>query len=128
MTVPGRTQLRPDQSKSYCSGCDVRITIGEPVPSNNWASRLHLTREQVDLILEAAAEFDLIAASWDDRPTAVEFTDWLAVDALRTGINEPPFYDGAPARNLAGEVASGRDAAYRHPDPLPFAPIRRTRP
>lgn len=121
MTANGRTQLRGDQAKSYCQGCSIRITVGEPKATPHWYQRLRLTREQVDYLLEAAAEFDELAAEYEDHPSAVEFVDWVSVDALRTGKVEPPFWDGAPPRYDSGEVArKGDRTAHRHPDPIPF--------
>lgn len=76
----GRTYVR---TRHRCEGCQARITIGFPKTNLHWAERLHLTSEQVDHILQAAAEYEAFSEDAGTISNAVEFIDWMAVDALR---------------------------------------------
>lgn len=86
-TTPGR------KVKPRCPTCDIRLVVGEPSPDARWEG-MSLTQEQVNKLLLAAAEFDDVAEQYNDRPSAVEFVDWLGPDA-QAGIKEPvPYIDG----------------------------------
>ena len=88
----GRTLGREHQR---CQGCGMRLTIGEPSPSITWPQRLNLSREQVSLLLEAAAEFEQLSEDAGIVSNAIDFCDWVSVDALRVtplgaGRVDPP--------------------------------------
>lgn len=73
----GRTDTR-----RLCLSCEARVKYGDPRNSEAWVARLQLNPEQVDLILLAAREYDLLCEEAGERSTAVEFTDWIRPDAL----------------------------------------------
>jgi hypothetical protein len=64
----------------------MRLSVGDPSPSATWPQRLNLSREQVGLLLEAAAEFEELAEDAGVVSNAVDAIDWLSVDALRNGM------------------------------------------
>ena len=66
-----------------CAGCNARITVGEPVANERWPQRLTLTEEQMADLLSAAAEYRDLCEESGIVETAVEYVDWLGVDALR---------------------------------------------
>ena len=85
--VTGRQKAR--LTEKLCIGCGMRRSIGDPKPNAIWPQRLSLTPEQVDLILVAAAEFEELSEQAGTISNAVDFADWMSVDALRTSIGSP---------------------------------------
>lgn len=79
MSIPGRNLQRTGR---LCESCNARLTYGSPKGSGNWAGALRLTREQHDLLLMAAAEWDEINAEVEEPGDTVAFGDWIAVDVL----------------------------------------------
>lgn len=78
----GRTSRCPTcRKRSLCSSCGARIRYGKPTPNATWST---LRMEEADWrrLLMAAAEFDAEADVYQDRPTAVEFVDWLFPDVV----------------------------------------------
>lgn len=118
----GRTIAgRYGSPSSYCQGCDMRLLVGEPRASSAWPALLMLTPEQVDVLLMAAAEWEELGGG-----TAVEFVDWMSVDALRAKVLPPPDHDGAPPRwEKTGVTAGPHRASHRHPFPIPYGGPRR---
>jgi hypothetical protein len=80
-SVPGRTLGRTWQ---LCAGCGGRVAIGEPKAGENWPARLELSREQIADLLVAAAEYRDLTAAAGEYESAVDFVDWMSVDALRS--------------------------------------------
>lgn len=121
-TLSGRTRVgRSDSLRSYCLGCEARITKGEPKASAGWPAALSLTATQRDLLLQAAAEYSEVCDEAGEYESAVEFVDWCSIDALRDGSSHVEA-DGAPARLEGGTVADHRSRlAHRHPFVLPQA-------
>lgn len=114
MTLPSgrRAAGRADAASSYCPSCEIRMVIGKPNPNAPWYPRLKLTDEQVAWLITAGAEFDAFAAEHEDRPTAVEFVDWLA-PSVRESNHSIPEADGK--RDDAGVLVGH--------EPLPYAPV-----
>lgn len=120
--VTGRTDIR-----RYCLGCDQRIKIGEPHGSEQWPTRLRLSREQYDLLLVAAAEFSDLSQKADDPESSVAFLDWVSVDALGTRTHTFPEAEGAPPVKELSGYSKRPGTVHREPFPLPLAdlPFRR---
>lgn len=78
-----RSAGRADTRDSYCLGCGARRTIGAPNSRGYWAQRLRLTPEQVDDLLVAAQEYAELCEESNIVETAVEFVDWMSIDALK---------------------------------------------
>jgi hypothetical protein len=91
----GRTLARTNNY--VCESCKVRRALGEPKPNDSWAQRLHLTQLQIDLLLLAATEFELLSEDAGTVSNAVDFVDWCAPDAL----DEVRPDSGAPVRSAA---------------------------
>jgi len=84
-----------ERTRWICQGCERRIYVGEPSPTSLWPSKLNLTLEQVKLLLTAAAEFRDLSLKAGEPEAAVDFVDWLSVDALRDVSYHPaPFVEG----------------------------------
>lgn len=83
--MPGRAiGARPlDRSSRLCESCGVRLTIGEPKATDYWPQRLALTKPQVDLLLQAAAEYRDLCDEAGEYEEAIAFVDWVAPDAMR---------------------------------------------
>lgn len=124
-TVPGRIT---DRSRKRCPTCDARFQFGEPKGTDSWPRRLSLSQEQVNLLLTAAAEFMELHHEYvrrslkegeppPDMPSAVEFMDWVAPDALYDGYRIHRDYDG-----IRRHVDAPGSA-----DPLPYAPLPKIR-
>ena len=115
MTLPsGRHYVgRAGGKENRCPTCSARLQYGDPNPGAIWFQRLSLTDDQISRLLEAAAEFDDYASQHEDRPTAVEFVDWVRPDVRPKPVNLD--YDGIRVHN----------SVERHPDPLPQAGRRR---
>lgn len=67
---------------NVCHGCHARIEIGEPKGSDSWPARLSLTKDQVDLLLLAAVEYEEMSEEAQHISNACEFVDWLAPDVI----------------------------------------------
>ena len=108
---------------AFCVGCGQRRTVGEPRQSVKWSKELMahpLTREQVDLLLIAAAEYRALSIEVGEPPDPVAFMDWVSVDAL--GFEHRLVeYDGG--RTRLEEGGFGRQYRHRHPDALPQAAL-----
>jgi hypothetical protein len=104
----GRNVLgRSYQATAYCQSCGIRRTVGEPRTTETWYLRLReltLNPEQLDLLLQAAAEYALLSEE--------------------AGVE----HDGAQPRYEKGTSSpkSHLDGVHRHPDPIPFAELPRT--
>lgn len=122
MTGPWVKTGRID-SRRRCAGCNARIKLGDPAPTDTWPHRLHLTDEELDLLLVAAADYRDLAAEVGEPESAVSFADWLAGVSRQSGVHVE--HDGAPARNESGTL-SDRASKHRHPDPLPVWTMPRT--
>lgn len=72
-----------------CHGCGMRLTIGTPKPTDTWPQRITLSREVVNLLLEAAAEYEQLCEDTGTISSAVDFVDWGSVDFLREGNTSP---------------------------------------
>ena len=110
---------RPGTKTQLCEGCGVRLTVGEPATNTVWAQRLVLDERVIKDLTEAAAEFDQLTERAEvGRFTALDFIDWLTPSVR--GRVEPPFFDGAPPRNVDGSLSSVENSkGTRHPFPLP---------
>lgn len=97
--VPGREYVRRHYT---CDGCKVRKAIGTPKATAAWPSHLALTAEQVKWLTAAAAEYRDLCDEAGEYEHAVDFMDWVAVDALREG--------SGGAVNLSGERQMDRNA------------------
>jgi hypothetical protein len=112
----GRNVLgRSYQATAYCQSCGIRRTVGEPRTTETWYLRLReltLNSEQVDLLLQAAAEYALLSEEAGEYESAVERVE----------------HDGAQPRYEKGTSSpkSHLDGVHRHPDPIPFAELPRT--
>lgn len=110
-----------------CAGCGERIKLGTPKPSSAWAARLRLTPEQVDLLLVAAAEYAEASDEVGEYESAVEFVDWVRLDALGLVSLDPPTIDGISKPEVytaaKGEKGGLRKYNHRHPDPIPYIPL-----
>ena len=82
-TVPtGRPLACPAcNNRRICSSCGSRIRYGKPNPNARWDG-LHVSQDDWSRLLVAAAEFDAMAEECGDRPTVVEFVDWIAPDVI----------------------------------------------
>ena len=109
-----------DRVGKFCQGCAVRLTIGEPNPNSTWAQQLTLAEKAIGYIIDAAAEFDQLSEAAGERPTAVDFADWLAPSA-RGPYRSPPAFEGTPRHNQNGGAAvrQHKGDTHRHPFPLP---------
>jgi len=118
---------RLNDPKAYCQSCTVRLTIGEPRPSEGWPASLRLSKDQHDLLLQAAAEFRDLCIEVREPESAIDFVDWLAVDVLGLSSGRQVEHDGAQPR---GEKTLGegrwRNYHHRHPDPLPTVTLPRS--
>lgn len=87
MTQPGEVLVgRPIacpacNARRICSSCGSKIRYGKPNPAGRW-EQLHMTEADWRRLLLAAAEFDALSAEYEDRPTVVEFVDWLYPDVI----------------------------------------------
>lgn len=72
-----------ERTRWICPGCDQRIYLGEPKAIGSWAQRLHLSREQYDLLLMAAAEYRDLSDAAGEYESVVSFVEWVSVDALK---------------------------------------------
>lgn len=104
-------------SRRLCASCESRVLYGDPRPGDTWAARLRLTREQLDLLLCAAAEF--IEAG---DGSAVEFVDWISGTVLGQPVIRTD-HDGAPPRSESGGFARHASYNHRHPFVLPQAEL-----
>lgn len=78
--------------RGICLSCQQRYMLGEPKASESWPAQLHLSAEQVDLLLIAAAEYRDLCEEAGEYETVVAFVDWLAPDVLgktHSVIGEP---------------------------------------
>lgn len=66
-----------------CEGCKVQKAIGRPKATATWPSHLWLTTDQVKWLTTAAAEYRDLCDEAGEYEHAVDFVDWVAVDALR---------------------------------------------
>jgi hypothetical protein len=94
IAVTGRTLA---DRRRLCIGCNGRLMIGDPETDNGWPARLHLTAVQVKDLLAAAAEYRELSSAAGEYESAIEFVDWMSVDALRDGT--------ASAVNVQRDVA-----------------------
>jgi hypothetical protein len=111
------TGHRNNVKSGYCASCSARILIGNPKSTQTWSQRLHLTQEQVDLLLIAAAEYRDLSAEAGEYEEAVSFVDWLAPDALKDGEGRA-WVEVDGKRDEWGRMAG-------HPDPIPVASLAR---
>jgi hypothetical protein len=124
----GRNVLgRAYQATAYCQSCGTRRTVGEPRTTETWYLRLReltLNPEQLDLLLQAAAEYADLSEEAGEYESAIGFLDWVRPDALGLSL-ERVEHDGAPARYERGtSSAKGHlDGVHRHPFPLPQASL-----
>jgi hypothetical protein len=65
-----------------CASCDARTEFGEPRPGDAWTTQLWLTRDEFDLLLVAAAEYEEIAEEAQLISSAVTFLDWIQKDCV----------------------------------------------
>jgi hypothetical protein len=127
----GRNVLgRAYQATAYCQSCGIRRTVGEPRTTETWYLRLReltLNPEQLDLLLQAAAEYALLSEEAGEYESAVGFLDWVRPDALGLSLARVE-HDGAQPRYEKGTSSpkSHLDGVHRHPDPIPFAELPRT--
>jgi hypothetical protein len=80
MNIPGRRYIR---TQALCHGCEARRMVGEPRSNDLWPQRLTLTEQQRADLLAAAAEYRDLCEEESIVETAVEFLDWVFVDASR---------------------------------------------
>lgn len=78
--IRGRNYIR---TRALCHGCEARRMIGEPKANDVWAQRLTLSEDQMADLLAAAAEYRDLCEEAGEYEHAVQFLDWLRIDALR---------------------------------------------
>lgn len=82
--MPGQHEpRRKERIGKFCHGCQQRLYIGEPRHTDTWPQRLALSRAQLNVLLEAAAEYAELCEEAGEYEEAVAFLDWVTVDALR---------------------------------------------
>lgn len=86
MSAAGRSHVR---GKYVCEACRMRRAIGEPKGNDLWPQRLNLAQEQIDQLTVAAVEFEELSEAAGTISNAVDFVDWVSVDALRRGAASP---------------------------------------
>ena len=118
MTNYGWVRTGRVDTRKVCTACGARIRLGEPKPTSTWPARLHLTDEQLNLLLVAAAEFVELGPE-----SAVAFVDWVTGVSRQSGIVGD--HDGAPPRHESGGFAGHAHYNHRHPFPLPEASLPR---
>lgn len=83
-------QKQPPTGREYvrrrytCEGCGVVKAIGRPKATATWPPHLVLSPQQVKWLTTAAAEYRDLCAEAGEYEAAVDFVDWVAVDALRS--------------------------------------------
>jgi hypothetical protein len=82
IAVTGRTLA---DRRRLCIGCNGRLMIGDPQTDAGWPARLHLSGAQVKDLLAAAAEYRELSSAAGEYESAIDFVDWMSVDALREG-------------------------------------------
>lgn len=75
-------KVRKESPLAWCHGCHARVMVGEPNPSAYWTAALNLADWQVDLLLNAAAEYEELSEDSQHISNAIEFVDWLSPDVL----------------------------------------------
>jgi hypothetical protein len=78
--IPGRQIVR---TRALCHGCGARRMVGEPKANGVWAQRLTLSEQQMADLLAAAAEYRDLCEESSTVEMAVEFVDWISLDAGR---------------------------------------------
>ena len=109
-----RVEGRSNTASSYCPGCNVRLTIGEPVHHDTWPSYLKahpLSPMQYDALLQAAAEYRDLCAAVEYPERAVDFADWIEQEATGRQIQR---YDAD------GRYTVGGEGARRVSEPFPL--------
>lgn len=72
-----------------CPSCQMRYKIGKPKATDSWPVHLTLSPMQVDLLLVAAAEFRDLCEEAGEYDHAIDFVDWIRIDALRPSFGSP---------------------------------------
>ena len=103
-----------DSDARICPSCRIRRRVAGP----GEYTALPITNTQYRILEKAALQFDEQAP---ERFTAEEFVAWLRFDIPAFGKFQAVESDGAPP---VGE-GTKRNTIHRHPDPIPYAPIRR---
>lgn len=112
-TVSGRVRSCPTCGghPRTCHSCKIRIEFGEPKAGDAWTSQLWLTKQEFDLLLVAAAEYEEIAEEAQHVSSAISFLDWIRPDCVEP--DEQAELREARAARIAKAEKQERDTKRR---------------